>query len=294
MLELRQLRYFVMVAELEHVGRAAKALNLTQSPLSRQIMDLEAKLGLELFHREKKRIRLSSTGRDFLHEAKMLLAQADKLSRYAEALAAGQSGTLIVGYVDGALHAGLLSSTLKAIKSTHPALRIHLRPMRSRDQFQKLVSGEIDIALTYSAPLNSASVRAYHILTEDYLLAVPATLGWVSPIKASRLNNQPFIWLPSSSYPAEKSKLEEACANCGFHPDISLEATSPLAALDLVSADVGLALVQSSLRKLSPPNVVFFEMPKSFKKHVKIYAVHRLNKTQIEDSFLSELRSTTV
>ena len=146
MFNLRQLRYFVAVAETEHVGRAAEILNISQSPLSRQILELEADLGLDLFHRSKKRLKLTAVGRDFLAESKILLARADRLARKVDALGQGRTGALIVGYVDGAIHSEVIASTLKSGDERIRSIDLRLLPMRSKEQFEKLESGEIDIS----------------------------------------------------------------------------------------------------------------------------------------------------
>ena len=90
MFELRLLRYFVAVAETEHVGRAAERLHISQSPLSRQIRQLEDQLGLVLFDRERRRFRTTKTGRWFLEEARDLLSHADRLARDADRDARGE------------------------------------------------------------------------------------------------------------------------------------------------------------------------------------------------------------
>lgn len=104
MLELRQLRYFVAVAETEHVGRAAERLHISQSPLSRQIAQLGKTLGLTLFERGQQRIRLTRDGQVFLAEARALLRHADRLENLGRRLGSGEEGGLCVGYVADAVH----------------------------------------------------------------------------------------------------------------------------------------------------------------------------------------------
>ena len=99
-MELRHLRYFVAVAEAEHVGRAAERLRVAQPALSRQIQDLERDVGVALFTREKKRLRLTDAGRDLLRHAVGLLAQAECAVRSAQRVARGLSGELVVGFVE--------------------------------------------------------------------------------------------------------------------------------------------------------------------------------------------------
>src|SRR2546429_5575453 len=112
-MDLRQLRYFVTVAETESIAQAAEALHISQSPLSRQILQLEHELGLKLFERAKQRIHLSPEGKVFLEEARDLLTQATRVRAQAESLASGRSGRLTIGYVDGAMHSGLLAALLQ-------------------------------------------------------------------------------------------------------------------------------------------------------------------------------------
>ena len=198
-------------------------------------------------------------------------------------------GMLVVGYVDGALHAGLLSLALKALKSKYSAIKLQLLPMRSSIQFQKLNSGGIDVALTYSAPLRSDALVPHHTDTEVHLLAVPSSNGWSNPIRTNQLDDQPFIWPPTAALPAAREKMVEACAEAGFYPDIPLEATSPLAVLELVGAEAGIALVQSSLQQVLPRGVSFFAMPKMFRERIELLAVHRDKTTSTEDIFLKNL-----
>ena len=131
MIDLRQLRQFVAVAEAEHVGRAAEVLAMSQSPLSRQIMQLEASLGLPLFERVRKRVRLTREGRGFLDEARALLAQAERLEAQARRIGRGDAGTLTLGYVEGAVHAGVLPAVLRQFRAPRRDIRIELQALRS-------------------------------------------------------------------------------------------------------------------------------------------------------------------
>src|SRR5690348_42176 len=117
MLELRLLRYFVAVAETEHVGRAAERLHVSQSPLSRQIHQLEELLGVALFAREGRCIRLTEPGRALLAPARDLLARADALVR--DARTATRPRRIAVGFVSTALATGVLPTALGALRERH-------------------------------------------------------------------------------------------------------------------------------------------------------------------------------
>src|ERR1700733_15338260 len=116
MLELRLLRYFVAVAEVEHVGRAAEALHISQSPLSRQLRQLEEQLGLRLFDRERQRLRLTHAGRWLLRESRRLLEHAERLQKEAAQVARGAWGSLRIGFVKSAMWTGVLPHALRAFR----------------------------------------------------------------------------------------------------------------------------------------------------------------------------------
>ncbi len=289
MFSLRQLRYFVSVAEHEHAGQAATQLNISQSPLSRQMIELEARLGVSLFHRSKKRLKLSVAGREFLAEAKLLLANADRLERRVGAIAEGRSGSLIIGYVDGAIHAQLISSALRSHDQRIRSINLKLLPMRSQQQFEKLAAGEIDIALTYAAPFKSDEIVSTKIHSEAFVLAGPAGSGLGNKIHARQLNGKKFVCLPENDFPDARIAFLQACRHAGFEPDISLEATSPLAALDLVSAGLGFAVVQESLTRLSIKDVSFHSLPTDFPQNVEIHLSHRPAPASHEQVFLNAI-----
>ncbi|MGH8425309.1 MAG: LysR family transcriptional regulator, partial [Pseudomonas fluorescens] len=116
MIDIRQLRYFVAVAEEEHVGRAAERLHISQSPLSRQIAQLEERLGLTLFERSQQRIRLTRDGQTFLAETRALLTHANRLESLGKRLGRGEEGGLCIGYIENAMHAGVLPNALRVLR----------------------------------------------------------------------------------------------------------------------------------------------------------------------------------
>jgi len=264
MLDLQRLRYFVAVAEEQNVGRAAERLHLTQSPLSRQIQSLEADLGLALFHRAKKRLRLTAAGQAFLVEAKSLLAHGDRVEQQVRAIAAGSAGALAIGYVPGAIHAGVLTRWLRAFRMVAPDVDITLKKLRSAEQERQLRAGEIDIGFAHARPALGAGLSSRAICRESFKLAVPSSQYDKAAPTAGELHMARFIALPGTAAAGHADAFFTACAAAGFEPDIRYEAADPLAALEMVDAGLGFAIVQASLESIKPQGVALVDLPPGF------------------------------
>lgn len=293
MLDMQQLRYFVAVAETENVGQAAKALHLTQSPLSRQIQGLELHLGLELFHRSKKRLRLTATGREFLAEAKALLSHGERVERRARSLSAGDTGTLVIGYIEGAIHADVLPRALRSFRKQVPSASIELRALRSNEQFLQLAAGDIDIGFSYSAPPADAALNARCVHRESFVLAFPTGV-FVEGTRISprKLSEQPFIAMPEARSPSARREFMVSCETAGFHPRIRYEAAEPLAVLGLVQAGLGVAVVQKSLQGKAPDGVSFAPMPGGFPMKLEIHVASERGCTPLATMFFDGVRPT--
>ncbi|MEU0845253.1 LysR substrate-binding domain-containing protein [Streptomyces sp. NPDC005962] len=250
MLDLRQLRYFIAVAETEHVGRAAERLHISQSPLSRQIAQLEKNLGLTLFERGRQRIRLTRDGAVFLGEARALLRHAERLESLGRRLGRGEEGGLCIGYVTDAMHTGVLPGALRRVREGNPDIHVALYSMSAAEQFEGLRRRSLDIALTREAPdSDDPALRAAPLLEDPLLLVLPADhpLAARETVTARDLDGQPWIAVEEAGDPAWRDTFIAACAASGFTPDIRLDAAEPLTALGLVASGLGLALVQRSM-----------------------------------------------
>ncbi|TAM55095.1 MAG: LysR family transcriptional regulator [Paraburkholderia sp.] len=261
-MELQQLRYFVAVAETEHVARAAERLHISQSPLSRQIRQLEDQLGLQLFERIKQRVRLTPAGRDFLEQARDLLSQAERIEERARQVGKGEACSVSIGYCEGVIHNGRLPAALRRFRSAHPRVTLKLSAMRSGEQIDAIERSLIDVALVYNLPKPSESLQSRLLTSEPFVLALADDhpLAARKTIAPSDLDGMPWIALPKSINPAARERFLAACAACGFAPDIRFEVAHVSTTLGLVSAGLGLAIMQSSMRRMSPPGVVFKPM----------------------------------
>ena len=258
-MELQQLRYFVAVAETENVGRAAERLHISQSPLSRQIRQLEDHLGLQLFERIKQRVRLTTAGRDFLMEARKLLAQAERVEEQARLAGTGEVCTLGIGYCEGVIHSGRLPAALRAFRAAYPRANLKLSAMRSGEQAEALQHSAIDLGFVYNLP-KSADTLAHRLLTrEPFVLALAEDhpLAAQPTVAPQDLDGLAWIAFPKALNPAGRMRLLKACESAGFQPDIQFEAPQISIILGLVSAGLGVAVMQASTQRQNPPGVVF-------------------------------------
>ncbi|MFH0172633.1 LysR substrate-binding domain-containing protein [Streptomyces cacaoi] len=288
MLDLRQLRYFVAVAEAEHVGRAAERLHISQSPLSRQIAQLEKNLGLALFERSQQRIRLTSDGRVFLTEAHALLRHADRLENLGRRLGRGEEGGLCIGYVTDAMHTGILPTALRTLRDQHPGIHVALYDQESAEQFEGLRQRSLDIALVRTPPPeDDPDLNAAPLLKDPLLLALPAehSLAGQEELLPNALDGQPWIAVGDSQDPAWRDTFVASCVASGFTPDIRLDAADPLTALGLVASGLGLALIQKSMMRGTTDGVAVRELP-WYGASVQLWAAwHRVDLRPVVTAF---------
>lgn len=269
-LSLQQLRYFTAVARRQHIGAAARDLNMTQSPLSRQIAAIEAELGSPLFLRVGRRVRLLPAGQALLEEAERLLSAFERFEGKARAIASGDGGVLRIGYVAAALHAAPLPEALAHIAAAAPDLEIRLRPMRSHEQFQALEAAAIDVAIAHGPPPQGlAHGHRFHV--EPFRLIGPAVWLEVAAERWDSLSERPFIGLPADAFPLARAVLAAGCERAGFRMQVRHEAEDVLAALAMARAGLGLAIVQESLAG----GVASVALPASFEPRVELWAAAR-------------------
>lgn len=283
--DLRQLRYFVTVAEEKHFGRAAVRLSMTQPPLSQAIRALEETLGVELFARTKRSVELTPVGADLLPEVQRLLAGAEGLRPLAQSLARGEAGVLSLAFVSTADY-GLLPLLLRDFGARHPRVRLELTEATSDVQVDELVAGRIDAGLVI-APLPSRHATQLSwlpIAREPLVIAmstetaarVSAAAGadastradpraeWLdTPISLRDVADEPLVIFPRRLAPGFYDIIMDCYGVAGLAPRIGQEAIQMQTIVSLVSAGMGVALVPQSLRNLRRTGVVYRPLSES-------------------------------
>jgi DNA-binding transcriptional LysR family regulator len=245
-MELRHLRYFVAVAELGSVSRAAEKLFIAQPPLSTQIKQLEDEVGVKLLVRYSRGVRLTDAGSAFLAEAKDLLARSERAKRLARHSNSAMGGVVRIGYVPSAGHTAL-PRILRQVRQIRPDAEIDVCELITPQQVQALCTGEIDVGLA-RAPINSGRVVVVAQLDDPFCLAVPSghALSGRGPIDLRAAADCAFI---SSARQRASAYFDQAlglCSDAGFSPELRYEASTLYGVLDLVGAGLGVAIVPAS------------------------------------------------
>ena len=220
-MDLRQLRYFVTVAEELHFSRAAGRLHLAQSALSAQIRQLEAELGGALLIRSTRRVALTPAGEALLSDGRAILAAVDGALSRARALARGEASALVIGSL-GPTPGALLSPLLARFGGRHPDVRVEIRAFDFTDTVEGLRHGRADLAFLY-APLHEPDLVLTPLLSEQRMVVVPRThrLAGRTELRPSDLAGEIFVTQPEEATPQEWRDYWMLVDELGHRPPVS-------------------------------------------------------------------------
>ena len=245
-MELRQLEYFVAVAEEANFTRAAERVHISQSGVSAQIRALESELGAELFDRSGRVARLTAAGAAALPAARAALEAAASLRQAVDEITGVVRGKLVAGMITGCEVTPWFDA-LAAFHAGHPGVDIELREGNSDRLIAEVTAGEADIALVGIAGAPPDGLGAEVIVSEGLAAVVPPDhqLAGRSSISLADLASYPLVCLPVGT--GIRSVLDQACAAAGLRPVIALEASSPAAVADLGARGLGVAVLSRSM-----------------------------------------------
>jgi DNA-binding transcriptional LysR family regulator len=259
-MELRHLRYFVMLAEELHFGRAAQRLGISQPPLSQQIRALELDLKAPLFERTNRRVELTEAGRALLVEARATLDQADRAAAVVAQAQRGQIGELRIGFAPSAPLITPFTATLVAFRKAAPGVRLVLDDQVSAHQIEALLERRLHVGFIRSPsvpdlPDALAAIELYRepmavFMCADHPLAARSR---AVPLKA--LANEPFVFFPRGHGTSLYDQVLALCHRAGFSPRIAQEARANATILGLVAVGLGVSILPASLRGIAVANV---------------------------------------
>jgi DNA-binding transcriptional LysR family regulator len=247
-MELRHLRYVVMLAETLHFGRAAERLNLSQPPLSHQIRQLEEELRIKLFHRTKRQVQLTEAGRMFVQEARVILAQAAHAANLASRVDQGEVGQLTIG-VAGPADAPIFVDILRTFAQRYPKVRIVLRNMSSLDQTQAISEERLHLGFV-ALPVDDAGLTTETVMRQSIMVALPPEhpLAKRQRVPLTALSGEPQIMFARSNGPRFFDAVLAACREAGFSMNIAHEVDNLYTACALVAAGLGVCLVPAGVQ----------------------------------------------
>ena len=258
-MDLRQLRYFIALAETGNFHRAAERLNMAQPPLSVAIRKLEEELGAPLFERESRGVRLTDAGRAALPTARAAIEQAALVREVVRRGALGESGSISVGFVGSAISAAL-PRIIPAFRRKYPDVDMRLEEMTSVSIAEALASRSLDVGLV-RLPLMKPGDLAVSVIERDELVAALLAdhpLARRRTLRIADLAGEALVLHGPVS--VLRSVVMLACQRAGFAPRIAQEATQVQTILSLVQSGLGIALVPAGMARIAPEGVKLLKL----------------------------------
>jgi DNA-binding transcriptional LysR family regulator len=243
--ELRQIRFFVAVAEDRHFGRAAERMYIAQPALSQHVRRLERELGVQLLDRSARHVRLTPAGEAFLEVARRMLRQVDEGTDAARRAEAGETGSLALG-VHMAMTAPVVSLLLRHWHRVRPAVQPRLQAGRTRDLVDLVRRRELDLALV-DGPITDGSLDSVLVVEDRLVVVLPADhpLAREQELSLRSLRTEQFIAVTRRSSVSLHDRLIELCTAAGFSPQIAVEVDDPDMVPMAVAAGIGVGLATS-------------------------------------------------
>ncbi len=259
-MKLRVLRYFIVLAEELHFGRAADRLAITQPPLSVAIKALEDELGVQLLKRDSKHAQLTEAGSAFLAEARQIMERAERAGDIAKAVAAGLRGRLDIG-VTGAMFYREIPSIVKRYEEVVPDMEVSLREMTSAEQINALLHNQVHVGFvnmgTVPPPLASISLDADEFvccLSSSHPMAKERT------VELANLTDEQWVMFARDVAPTYHDNVIAVLSTAGIHPRTRHAARQWLTVVAMVANGMGVALVPSFLTRVGFKGVRFVKL----------------------------------
>jgi len=245
-IELRQMHYFVVVAEELNFTRAAERLQIAQPPLSRQIKALEQNLDITLLERTNRRVTLTPAGATFLDECRQILDRVERSIRLVQRVANGETGQLVVGF-EGAAHNELILQAIRDFRAQYPDVDLIMQEMSSGKQVDALEQGQIDVGLIEPIAA-SDDVELTHLLAEPLVVAMhnAHSLSGEASLPLSELANSAWVTGRNDCGCGLLMRILDACHQAGFSPKVQQETNDLQMTLRFVASGMGVTLLPES------------------------------------------------
>jgi len=262
-MELRHLRYFVVLAEELHFGRAARRLAITQPPLSFNIRRLEEDMGVVLFVRSRKQVTLSAAGAAFLPRAREVLERVERGAELARSVQSGSGGQLDIGFHEAMIYRGVPEIVTAFTRRKHN-IEVVLSELPSRAQVDAIALGHLDGGFL-NTPMLPPGLRKEALGDEHFIACVPANhrLAGAKTISVAELADERFVMMSPGDPMGYHDRAVQLCKSSGFVPKIRFTAARALSIPALVSKGLGVALVPESLGEAGFLHAAFVPLDQS-------------------------------
>ncbi|MFZ5967446.1 MAG: LysR family transcriptional regulator [Bacillota bacterium] len=292
-MDIRQLRYFIAVAEHLNFTEASKHLFVAQSAVSQQIADLEKKIGVQLFIRDKRSVRLTSAGTVLLKEAINLVNKSEEAIEKTRQADLGIIGSLKIGFL-GYSEKNFLPYLIRQFRRNHPKVDLQLDQYNHGMLTEALDAGELDIGFTFSFGLDTiGGLESSSIFTETISIVMHCDhpLANSTSIRISDLAQEHFIVLNREESPQGFNQTLLICGNSGFSPNIVREPRLLHTVLLLVDGGMGIAILPKSLQLYSSPSLRFVDIEGDKNEYDLVAAWKKTNMNPSIPLFLKEIES---
>jgi DNA-binding transcriptional LysR family regulator len=289
LMELRQIRYFVAVAETGNIGAAARKLHISQPPVTRQIHKLEQEIGGDLLVRTPKGVELTDAGKAFLVEAKTILAQSERAIERSRSAHLGEIGTLDVGFMGSPIYS-TIPKILHYFRERSPQVSISLHRLGKQQQIDALRDGRLHVGFARYYP-EEPDLQSEQVELEPPALAVAESSHVTdSPIRLKRLKNIPLIVFPTADRPNFADTVMQIFKQAQVEPRVSQATEDLTSALALTAAGLGCCLVPATVAGLGWPGIRFMPIANA-KPMIPVHCIYRGgHPSPVLSSFIDALR----
>lgn len=262
-MELRHLRYFIMLAEVQSFTKAAAKLFTAQPSLSQQIKDLEQEVGVALFDRSARQIRLTAEGEAFLPHAMSAIESAKLAVAAARQIAQQKDNQIHIGFLNVA-ELKVMPNILAQLKQAIPDLKIHVHSLTCTEQIQKLKNAELDLSFTRYY-IDHPDFDNQHVLTEQiYLVGAAYLYPTERVLKLQELKNHTLIMCEKNASPVFYDKLNRLVEFTQQQPSQMLWVTNVMQHLNLINMGMGLSFIPHYLLKFLNDSIKIIKTDVSF------------------------------
>jgi DNA-binding transcriptional LysR family regulator len=291
-MDIRQLRYFVAVAEELNFSRAAERLHMSQPPLSQQVKAMEEELGTVLLERTRRKVELTEPGRLFLEHARSMISQMDGAGDAVRRAARGEAGEIRIAFTGSVPMAEPFPRFIQAFRERHPGVRVEMGHQSSGAQLQALADRHIDVGFLRPSHhfVAGADVAVRRIWEDELKVVLPAGHRLARArggVRVADLAEEPFILFPRGIGCGLYDHVMTLCSQAGFAPRIVQEAREGVTILALVAAGTGISILPDTYRHASIPGTVLCPLASPAAKSRLLLAWRAAEKSPLVKRFVS-------